>query len=164
MKMIYWGTLFAGIVILTLINCPPSSIAEVDINIGINVGPPPPVVIPVPPAVIVIPGTYVYVAPDVEVDILFYHGYWYRPHEGRWYRATVYNGPWIFVEPARVPGVLLHLPSDYHHLPPGHARIPYGQLKKNWKTWEKERHWDNKDKHEANMKQGGKKGKGKHKD
>ena len=164
MKNIFLGALFAGIMILFFISCPRAGVAEVNINIGVNVGPPPPVVIPAPPPVIVIPGTYVYFAPDIQVDILFYHGYWYRPYEGRWYQATVYNGPWVYVEPARVPGVLLHLPSGYHHVPPGHQRIPYGQLKKNWKTWEKERHWGNGGKHEVKKEHGGGKGKGKHKD
>ena len=136
---------FAGLLSLTVIGVPSSGIAEVNVNIGVNFGPPPPVVIHEPPVVVVVPGTYVYFAPDVQVDILFFHGYWYRPHEGRWYRATGYNGPWVYLEPAHVPGVIVHLPPNYHHVPPGHQRIPYGQLKKNWSTWEKEKHWDRHD-------------------
>jgi len=151
--------LFPGVLFLIIICCPNKGVAGVDVNIGVNFGPPPPVVIAAPPPVVVIPGTYVYFAPDVQVDILFYHGDWYRPHGGRWYRGAGYDGPWVFVEPARVPGVLLRLPPNYRRVPPGHERIPYGQLKKNWHTWEKEKHWD---KHEAKKGNGDGKGKGKH--
>ncbi len=149
-----------GILVLIFISTPTHGIAGVDVNIGINFGPPPPVVIPAPPSVVVVPGTYVYFAPDVDVEILFYHGYWYRPYQGRWHRAADYNGPWVYVEPAHVPAVLVHLPPDYRHVPPGHQRIPYGQLKKNWKTWENGKHWD---KQQAKGGNGGGKGKGKYK-
>ncbi len=54
----------------------------------------------------------------------------------------MYNGSWVFVEPARVPGALVHLPHDFRHVPPGHQRIKYVDVKNNWKTWEKEKHWD----------------------
>ena len=142
MKRTSSAFLVVGILVLTLMGYSTPCVAGVDINIGVNFGPPPPVVIHEPPPVVVIPGTYVYFAPTVGVDILFYHGYWYRPHEGRWYRAAGYNGPWIHIERERVPVVLHHLPPDYRHIPPGHQRIPYGHLKANWKTWENERHWD----------------------
>lgn len=115
--------------------------AGMNLNIGINLAPSP-YVIPEPPPVAVIPGTYVYYAPDIAVDILFYGGYWYRPVEGRWYRARSYNGPWGYIVTNRVPGALLHLPRDYRHARPVNERIPYGQLKKNWRQWERERHWE----------------------
>ncbi len=113
--------------------------AEVNVNINI---PLPGLVISAPPAMVVIPGTYVYYPPDVQVDIFFYHGYWYRPYGGAWYRATGYNGPWYGIEHRWVPHALIDLPPEHRHLPPGHERMPYGQVKKNWRTWEKERHWD----------------------
>ena len=156
MKKTFLAALFVGTLILTFSGYPTHGIAGVNVNIGVNIGPPPPVVIPAPPPVVVIPGSYVYFAPDVRVDILFYHGYWYRPYESRWYRGTDYNGPWVYVEPPMVPVVLLHLPPDYRHVPPGHGHIPYGQLKKNWRTWENEKYWD---KHGTT---GAGKGKGKH--
>jgi hypothetical protein len=159
MKKTSLSVMFIVILIFTFLQFPGHSIAGVDVNIGVNFGPPPPVVISAPPPVVVIPETYVYFVPDVETDILFYHGYWYRPYQGRWHRATSYNGPWVYVEPVRVPAVLVHLPPNYRHVPPGHQRIPYGHLEKNWKTWEKEKHWD---KHEARTDPGGSKGKGKH--
>ncbi len=114
-----------------------------------NAGPPlppapplPPLIIPAPPPVVVIPGTYAYFAPDVDVELFFYGGFWYRPYGGRWYRSSNYGGPWGFIGPNRVPHVLINLPPGYRNVPPGHERIPYGQLKKNWRTWERGRHWD----------------------
>lgn len=95
-----------------------------------------------PPPMVMIPGTYAYFVPDINVDILFYHGYWYRPYKGRWYRATFYNGPWVFVAPARIPRVLIGLPPDYRRIPPGYRRVPYGEFRRNWRTWEKNRYWE----------------------
>jgi hypothetical protein len=118
---------------------PATSNAEVNVNINI---PLPGVVISAPPAMIVIPGTYVYYPPEVSVDIFFHHGYWYRPYRGGWYIANGYNGPWRGIGPRRVPRALIEVPPTYRRVPPGHERMPYGQVKKNWRTWEKERHWD----------------------
>ena len=118
----------------------PKSFAGVHVNIGINL---PLFSFPAPPPMVVVPGTYAYYVPDVDVDIFFYHGYWYRPYEGRWFRARGYNGPWAHVEERRIPPVIVGLPPDYrHHARPEHEHIPYGQFKKNWKRWEKEKYWD----------------------
>jgi len=116
-----------------------STFAGVSVGIGIN--------LPVfsfagPPELVVIPGTYAYTVPDAGVDIIFYHDYWYRPFEGRWYRSRGYNGPWAFIDRGRVPGFFLTLPPDYRHHHAGYERIPYGQFKKNWRGWERDRHWD----------------------
>lgn len=115
--------------------------AEVSINIGINL-PLPEIKISSPPAVVVIPGTYIYFAPDVDADIFFFRNHWYRLHNGRWHRSDEYNGSWAFITIDIVPRELLSVPSGYRHVPPGQERIPYGQLKKSWKKWEDERHWD----------------------
>ncbi len=144
MKKKFFGLLFlVTVFLITGAFCLPDADAEVNVNIGINV-PLPRLVISVPPAVVLIPGTYAYFAPDIEVDILFYSGYWYRPYESRWYRAGHYNGPWKYIVVDKVPRVLIDLPPGYRHIPPGHERIPYGHLKKNWSTWEREKHWDRK--------------------
>lgn len=145
---------FAGSVLL-----PKPGFSGVDVSIGINV-PLPVFVFPAPPAVVFIPGTYVYAVPDVDIDIVFFGGYWYRPHSGYWYRAKSYNGPWVYIVPERVPGVLLKLPPGYRNIPPGHQRIPYGQLKKNWKNWEKEKYWDKHEYRQEKREQRKKEGKG----
>lgn len=115
------------------------SAADVDVHIGIG-APLPIVVIQEPPAVVLVPGMPVYYAPDVGINLFFYSGRWYRKHNGHWYIATYYNGPWAYLSAQRVPAVFIHLPADYYRIPPGHQRIPYGHLKKHWKRWEKERH------------------------
>jgi hypothetical protein len=95
-----------------------------------------------PPVFLSYPEQYVYTIPDIAVEILFHQGYWYRPYEGRWYRAKSYNGPWVYIDPPKVPRALFDLPPDYRWVPPGHRKIPYGQLKKNWGKWERERYWE----------------------
>jgi len=132
--------LIVGCLILLLTAPAVQSSAGVNVNIGVNL---PAFAFAAPPAVVLIPGSYVYYVPDASVDILFYHGYWYRPYEGRWYRARNYNGPWGFT--GRAPRPLLDLPRDYRGVPPGRQHIPYGHLKKNWGRWERERYWDKHD-------------------
>ncbi len=102
--------------------------------------------LPAPPPLVPIPGTYVYTAPDAEADIVFYQGAWYRPHGGHWYRANGYNGPWSALSVERVPRALTGLPPNFRRVPPGHERMPYEHVNKNWKSWERERHWDKHDK------------------
>jgi hypothetical protein len=114
------------------------------VNVNINV-PLPGLAIGAPPAMVVIPGTYVYYPPDVSVDIFFYRGYWYRPYRGGWYIANGYNGPWRGMGPGRVPRALIGLPPDFRRIPPGHERMQYGMVRKNWRSWEAERHWDRRD-------------------
>jgi len=116
--------------------------ATAGVHVGISIGLPPPFVIQAPPPVAVIPGTYVYMIPGIDVDILFYGGYWYRPYEGRWYWASSYNGPWAYIDIGRVPGALLTLPPDYRRLPPGYHYIPFAEFRANWGRWERERYWD----------------------
>jgi len=115
-------------------------VARVSINIGIPL--PPPFVFSAPPPVVVIPGTNVYFCPDLEADIFFYGGNWYRPYEGRWYYASSYNGPWVVADISRVPRVLVSLPPGAWRVPPGYHRIPHAQFRENWRRWEHERHWD----------------------
>jgi len=120
--------------------------AGVNVNVGNNL---PAFRFAAPPDVVVIPGTYVYMVPDIDVDVLFYQGDWWRPYEGHWYRSQDYNGQWSYMEPGRVPSGLRGLPQDYrHHLSPGYGRISHGDVKRNWKQWEKEKHWDRRDEHD----------------
>jgi hypothetical protein len=127
----------SGLIIMSLLLFyPAKGRAEVDVSVNIGL-PLPSIVISAPPAVVMIPGSPVYFDPDIEVDIFFHHGYWYRPYRERWYRATHYNGPWRHIARRAVPTAIVHVPPDYRHIPPGHERIPYGQLKKHWKERER---------------------------
>lgn len=132
--------LCVGILSVLAVIAPEGGNAGVNINVTI---PLPGLVISAPPAMVVIPGTYVYYPPDVDVDIFFYDGYWYRPYRGQWFIAAEYNGPWGSIAIQRVSDVLVNLPPHYRHVPPGYERMPYGMVKRNWRAWENERHWDN---------------------
>lgn len=133
------GLLVTGIALVILVGFAAQSDARVNINIGIGI---PAYNFAAPPSLVVIPGTYAYFVPGVDMDILFYQGYWYRPYDGRWYRARGYNGPWFHIAPARVPRVLIGLPLDYRRLYGGHRHIEYGDFHRNWRRWERERYWD----------------------
>ena len=118
-----------------------SEVAPQERQGNVNIEPPPGYSFSATPEVGVIPGTYVYVVPDIGVDLLFYQSYWYRPYAGHWFFARSYNGPWEYLVPVRVPHALLRLPLGYRRLPPGYPRIPYRELQTNWRRWENERHW-----------------------
>jgi hypothetical protein len=132
--------LVLGALFLVLAGSATQSEARVNVNVGINL---PAYSFAAPPDVVVIPGTYVYMVPGIDVDVLFYQGYWWRPYEGRWYRSRDYRGSWRYVESRRIPRGLRALPQDYRHrLSPGYERIHHRDVQKNWKKWEKEKYWD----------------------
>jgi hypothetical protein len=132
--MLIAALLFAGVMV-----CPVPGEAGVNLNITI---PLPGLEIVAPPAMVVIPGTYAYYAPDVEADLFFYHGYWYRPYQGGWYYSLGYNGPWGRVTIGNVPPPLVNLRPDYRNIPDRYGRMPYGTVQRNWRQWEEERYWD----------------------
>lgn len=132
-------SLLAGLFLALAASLPASGVAQrVDVRIVL----PPPERFAAPPPVIVIPGTYVYVIPDVHMDIFFFSGYWYRPYRDHWFRARSYNGPWSHRPDNSVPRALMQLPPGYRDVPPGYRRIPQGQLRRNWAIWERGHHWD----------------------
>ncbi len=131
--------LVIGAALVILMGFSAQSDARVNIGIGINI---PLFTFAAPPPLVVIPGTYAYFVPDVDVDILFYHGYWYRPYGSRWYRSSAYNGPWAFVAARSVPRVLIGLPHDFRHVYAGSRHIEYREFNSNWRRWERDRYWD----------------------
>jgi len=142
MKKLLFGTIFLALVLVSPIP------AMAKVNIGINISLPP-IVFAGPPEVVVIPETDVYAVPDVSVDIFFYHGWWWRPWEGRWYRSRNYDSGWVYYQ--RAPSFYGRIPrgwrNDYRdHRWQGHPwnyqRIPNQQLQRNWSNWEKSRHWE----------------------
>jgi hypothetical protein len=130
----------AGLLAVFFLLAPQQSKAGVNVHVDI---PLPRLFLPLPPPLVVIPGTYAYYPPEVEADIFFYRGYWYRPYRDRWFLSADYNGPWRVTD--RVPRVLRGLPPTYRHHPPSHEHMPYGTVRENWRTWEKERYWDRHD-------------------
>ena len=132
--------LAAGALLLVLGGSAVRTEAGVSVNIGVNL---PAYRFSAPPEVVVIPGTYVYMVPGIDVDVLFFQGYWWRPYEGHWYRSRDYKGSWRYVEPRRIPHGLRALPQDYRHrLSPEYERIPHRDVQRNWKKWEREKYWD----------------------
>jgi hypothetical protein len=140
--------LLLGKIFLAFLLVVPAS-ANAGADVGISVSLPPLIVFAAPPEVVVIPETYVYAVPDLDVDIYFYNGWWWRPWEGHWYRSRHYDSGWAYYQ--RVPSFYGGIPSgwrnDYRaHRWGGHQwnyqRIPHQQLQRNWSSWQKNRHWE----------------------
>ena len=143
MKKLLFGTMLLALVIVV----PIPTMAGVDIHVSIPL--PPPIVFAAPPELIVIPETYAYVAPDIDVDLFFWNGWWWRLWEGRWYRSHYYNRGW---------GYYNNVPSFYFDVDPGwrgyyrdhnwyghrwdYERIPNRRLQQNWKSWQNDRRWE----------------------
>jgi len=139
---------FFGIILLALVFVfPISAMARVDIRVSIPM--PPLIVFSAPPELIVIPDTYVYVAPDIDENLFFWNGWWWRLWEGHWYRSHYYNRGWAYYR---------NVPSFYFDVDPGwrgyyrernwyghrwdYERIPERRLQQNWKSWNNNRHWE----------------------
>lgn len=133
-----------------------------DVNIGVNIGtPPPPVVVaPAPvvvapaPAVVITPPSITFAAPPPLVvvpsaptvqyvpsgayNVFVYGGRYYSFHNGYWFHAGHYNGPWKHIKNDKVPPAVIAVPVAYYRVPPGHAKkmeeggvhCPPGQAKK----------------------------------
>ncbi len=56
---------------------------------------PPPVAYEGQPETVVLPGTNVYVVPDLATDLFFASGYWWRPYGAGWYRSAYYDRGWV---------------------------------------------------------------------
>jgi hypothetical protein len=121
--------------------------AQVSVSVGIPL--PPPVVFQAPPAVIVLPDTPdVYAVPDVNVDLYFHNGWWWRFWDGYWYRSHYYDRGWAYFN--HVPGFYFDVDPgwrgyysnhDWHGHPWHYDRIPNGQLQQNWKGWHDNGYW-----------------------
>lgn len=111
---------------------------------------PPPLGLQRPPDVIVLPDTDdVYVVPDINVDLFFWNGAWWRPSGDRWYRSHYYDRGWMLYS-----GV----PNFYYDVDPGwrqhyknrnwyghrwnYERVPNQRLQQNWEPWHESRHWE----------------------
>jgi len=143
MKKLIFKILFLTLVVLA----PVSAMAGVSVHVNIPL--PPPIFFPMPPVPVVIPETDVYAVPNVQEDIFFYGGWWWRPWEGRWYRSRYHDRGW---------GYYRGVPAFHRQVPPGwrndfrdhqwkghqwkHQRVPHQELQRNWRGWERNRHWE----------------------
>lgn len=142
MKKSFYATL-----LLLVLFVVPAATAQVSVRINIPL--PPPIVFPAPPHVVIIPETDVYVVPDIDDEIFFVGGWWWRPWQGHWYRSRYYDRGWV---------VNSFPPPFYKTVPPGwrndyrdrrwrgyawqHERIPHDRLHKNWRSWHHNRYWE----------------------
>ena len=148
MKKLLFGTVLLALVLAWPIS-PVMAAGGGRVDVGVSVPLPPPLMFPAPPQLVVIPETNVYVIPDVNDDIFFYGGWWWRPWEGRWYRSQRYDSGW---------GYYKGNPSFYGHVPSGwrndyrqgrwkghqwnRRRVHHQQVQKNWQGWERDKHWE----------------------
>jgi len=119
------------------------------VGISVNIGLPPPVTFVEPPQVIVLPDTDdVYVVPDIDIDLFFWDGWWWRLWDGHWYRSHYYNRGWAHYR---------SIPRFYYDVDPswrvyyrdrdwrGHRwhyeRIPDRRLERNWNSWRRNGYW-----------------------
>ena len=143
MKKIFFGALLLAC--LSVVPLPAAAATYVNVGIGL----PPPMAFAGPPQMIVLPGTNVYVVPDVMDDIYFQGGWWWRLWGGHWYRSRYYDSGWAYYR---------HVPAFYRGVPPGwrtyyrdrvwmghpwnYQRIPHHDVHRNWQHWERDRHWE----------------------
>jgi hypothetical protein len=93
--------------------------SDVKINIGLGV---PPIVLTAPPQLLVVPGTSVSYAPDVQANLFFYKGRYYTVANGVWSMAPAYNGPWAVIQIGQVPTPVVAVPVQYYKIPPGQLK------------------------------------------
>jgi hypothetical protein len=115
--------------------------APAEVNVNINIGPPP-IVVAEPPEVVMIPGSPVFFVPIPDIDVFFYNGYWWSPRGSHWYRARAYKGPWRVVNQRYIPAPVFRVPKNYRNVYEKEQHIPYGQWKKQGKEhkeWKEDR-------------------------
>jgi len=87
------GMLLGGIAMASGLATP----ARAEVNINVNIGAPPPVVVVERPTMLYLPEPGLYVAVGVPYDIFFMSGRYYYFHGNNWFYASGYGGPWVHV-------------------------------------------------------------------
>lgn len=124
---------FAGMVVAAAsdLAVAPAPVQADNFSIGVNIGSPPPlppaIVLPAPPQLVVVPGTPVYYAPSLSVNYFAYGKRYYSHHNGAWFMASSYAGPWSYIAVERVPRPVLAVPVTYYKVPPGHWKRGEGR-------------------------------------
>lgn len=96
-----------------LIPLSPSVGTAAQVNVNINIGSPPPVIVAPPPVVVASPPTMlflaepgVYVAVGIPYNLYYVSGRYYYAHGAEWFWAAGYDGPWVHVSYRSLPGGL----------------------------------------------------------
>jgi hypothetical protein len=87
-----------------------STTAVAEVNVNINIGP--------PPQMIVVPQTPVYYAPSLPHNFFYYDGRYYTFRDDAWYWSGSVRGPWGWIEIGRVPPPVLRVPIAYYPVRP----------------------------------------------
>ena len=89
--------------------------AETQVNVNVNMGTPPPVIVQAPPTMVYLAEPGIYAAVGVPYDIFFFSGRYYYLRGNDWFWAGGYGGPWTYVE--------------YRTLPPGFQKYKVERLR-----------------------------------
>lgn len=145
MKKLIFGTILLALIIAVPI--PTMAMGRVDVGVSIPL--PPPIGFSGSPNMVVLPETDIYVVPDVDVDVFFYGGWWWRSWDGRWYRSQSYSSGWGYYE--GTPSFYRSVPSSWRNnyrqrrwgdRQWNYQRIPHQQVQQNWQGWERDKHWE----------------------
>jgi hypothetical protein len=125
---------FAG---ATALSSADPSLAQVSVNIGIN--------LPTPPPLVVIPSSPVQYAPSVEANYFFYGGEYFVFDGSHWYVSPAYNGPWVVLAPEFIPIPVLQVPVRFYRRPPAEWRAWRHEAPPQWapawgRRWQERRH------------------------
>ena len=144
MKKLLFGTILLAIVMIV----PTPTMAQFPEIFGRVGGSPPPIVFE--PHVVVIPDTDdVYVVPDINEDLFFWNGWWWRPWKNRWYRSRYFDRDWAYYH--KVPGFYYDIDPDWRKYYRdrnwnkyrwNYYPIPNRELQRNWNSWYKDRYWE----------------------
>jgi len=136
MKKLLFGTiLLAGLIVFPIM-----SMAQVNVQVNVPVPLPPPIPFVGPPNVVVLPGKNVYAVPDVQEEVFFRQGWWWRPYGGHWYRSRYYDHGWGYYRgsPSWYGRIPLNWRDRYrNHMWGGHPwnprNIRHGDLNRHWR-------------------------------
>ncbi len=141
--------LFGMVLLALVIAVPGPTMAMGRVDVGVSIPLPPPIGFSGSPNMVVLPETDIYVVPDVDVDVFFYGGWWWRSWDGRWYRSQSYSSGWGYYE--GTPSFYRSVPSSWRNnyrqrrwgdRQWNYQRIPHQQVQQNWQGWERDRHWE----------------------
>lgn len=115
----------------TLVTAALAAPALAEVHVGVSIPAPPSIVINSPPRLVVVPGVpTVQYAPDLGFNFFVYDNAYYTYHNGGWFTATSYGGPWTYVERVHVPRPIISVPNRYYY----HGGRHYGH------RWHGDRH------------------------
>lgn len=89
-----------GVLLLSSVGATPAS---AEVNINVNIGAPPPIVVHQPPTMVYLAEPGVFVAVGVPYDVFFIGGRYYYFHGDHWFWASGYGGPWVHVVHTSLP-------------------------------------------------------------